>query len=220
MTVHRTCLRCDWQGETDGSKCPDCAAPCTSSGRQPPEGAGAEVRSHPEERSREAASTAIVAPSAAPPRPSSPPPPSSTEQTQAAEPTTTRSRSLVAIVVSFVVLAVAVGAWLNAHEAPTEAAAPRTPEIADPASAAHRHARVRRPGRSGSLPALAVRPRDADGDPRPTCPARDRADRCALRRPQVAGPHVRAPQRARAGVRPALPSPPTPGRRRCWRATS
>ena len=58
------------------------------------EGAGAEVRSHPEERSREAASTASVAPSAAPPRPSSPPPPSTTDE--AAEPTTTRSKSLIA----------------------------------------------------------------------------------------------------------------------------
>jgi hypothetical protein len=73
-----------------------------------------------------------VAPSAAPPRPSSPPPPFPTSQ-GAAEPTTTRSRSLVAIVVAVIVLAVAVGAWLNAHEAPTEAAARRTPET-QPAS--------------------------------------------------------------------------------------
>jgi hypothetical protein len=67
-----------------------------------------------------------VAPSAAPPRPASSPPPA--RHDEAAEPTTTRSKSLIATVVAAVVLAVAVGAWLNAHEAPTEAAAPRTPE--------------------------------------------------------------------------------------------
>jgi len=71
-----------------------------------------------------------VAPSAAPPRPSSPPPPS---DAGAIEATTTRSRSLVAIVVAVIVTAVAVGAWLNAHEAPTGAAAPPTPETQRPA---------------------------------------------------------------------------------------
>jgi hypothetical protein len=129
MTPQRTCLRCDWQGETDGSACPDCAAPLYGLGKPPPDGAGAEVRSHPEERSREAASTAIVAPSSAPPRPSSPPPPLSAD---AVEATTTRSRSLVGIVVAVIVLAVAVGSWLNAHEAPTEVAAPRTPQTHPP----------------------------------------------------------------------------------------
>ncbi len=80
MTGRRTCLRCDWQGETT-TTCPTCAAPLYAVAKQPSEGAGAEVRGHPEERSREAASTAIVAPSAAPPRPSSPPPPQQEEAT-------------------------------------------------------------------------------------------------------------------------------------------
>jgi hypothetical protein len=120
MTNARTCLRCDWQGETDESTCPDCAAPLYELGRTgTSEGAGAEVRSHPEERSREAASTAIVAPSSAPPRPSSPP--TREFATEAAEPSTTRSKSLVAIVVAVIVMAVAVGSWLNAHEAPLAA---------------------------------------------------------------------------------------------------
>jgi hypothetical protein len=40
-----------------------------------------------------------------------------------AEPTSTRSRSLVALVLTVIVLAVAVGSWLNAHRDPSEAAA-------------------------------------------------------------------------------------------------
>jgi hypothetical protein len=46
--------------------CPECGAPLYELGKPPKEGAGAEVRSHPEERSREAASTGIVAPKATP----------------------------------------------------------------------------------------------------------------------------------------------------------
>ncbi len=119
----RTCLRCDWQGATDAKVCPDCAAPLYELGKQPSEGAEVPVRGHPEERSREAASTAIVAPSGAPPRPSSPPP-QAPQQEGAAEPSTTRSRSLVAFLLTVIVLAVAVGSWLNAHTEPATEAAP------------------------------------------------------------------------------------------------
>jgi len=125
VTSDRTCLRCDWHGESDGP-CPNCGAPLYELGKKPSGGTGAEARSHLEERNREAPSTAIVAPSSARPRPSSPPPPPSHEGVS--EPTTTRSKSLLAIVVLFIVLAVAVGAWLNAHEAPTDVAAPQTPQ--------------------------------------------------------------------------------------------
>ena len=130
MTERRTCLRCDWQGETNASKCPTCAAPLYVAAKPPSEGAGAAVRGHSEEWSREAGSIASVAPSAAPPRPSSPPPLSQREE--ATEPTTTRSKSLLATVIAVIVLAVAVGAWLDAHEAPTGAAAPPTPGAQQP----------------------------------------------------------------------------------------
>jgi hypothetical protein len=112
----RTCLRCDWQGEMTGSKCPNCDAPLYELGKQPPGGAGVAEKGHPEERSREAASTAIVAPSATPPRPSTPPP--RAPEAATAEPTSTRSRSLVALILTVIVLAVAVGSWLNAHTEP------------------------------------------------------------------------------------------------------
>jgi hypothetical protein len=108
----RTCLRCDWQSETSEKKCPNCTAPLYELGKPPGERAGAAVRDHSEERSREAASTASVVPSAAPPRPPSRPPQTPTE------PSTTRSRSLVALVLTGIVLAVAVGSWLNAHTEP------------------------------------------------------------------------------------------------------
>ena len=63
---------------------PTCAAPLYGRAKQPSEGAGVAVRGHPEERSREAASTAIVAPSATPPRPSAlPPNPKSTTPAEA-----------------------------------------------------------------------------------------------------------------------------------------
>jgi hypothetical protein len=121
MTSSRTCLRCDWQGETDATNCPTCGAPLYELGRSSSEGVEVAERGHPKERSREAASTAIVAPSAAPPRPSSPAPHPPTEAT----PPTQRSRSLVAMVVAVIVLAVALGSWLNAHREPPKDAAAR-----------------------------------------------------------------------------------------------
>ena len=213
MTDRRTCLRCDWQGETNATTCPNCAAPLYELRKQPSEGAGAEVRSHPEERSREAASTARVAPSAAPPRPSSPPPPSTHEAApQPQRPR--RSRSLVAIVVAVIVLAVAVGAWLNAHEAPTEAAAPQTPET-----------QPEPPLLTGSL-VYAV----PDGAGHSRLWRYDLETETATPGPRVRraielidarsvdhtwlGPHVRAPQRARCRRPSCAPSAPTPGRRR------
>lgn len=120
----KTCLRCDWQGATDEPKCPNCAAPLYELGKPPSGEGGAAVRGHPEERSREAASTGTVAPSATPPRPSTFPP--KHEEHEAAEPVSTTSRSLVALVLTVIVLAVAVGSWLNAHrEPPGEAAVQR-----------------------------------------------------------------------------------------------
>lgn len=118
----RICLRCDWHGEATGT-CPHCNAPLYELGKSPSERAGVEVRGHPEERSREAARTAIVAPSSTPHRPSGPPP-QAPHAEGAAEPTSTNSRSLVAVVLTVIVLAVAVGSWLNAHTEPASDAAP------------------------------------------------------------------------------------------------
>jgi hypothetical protein len=118
----KTCLRCDWQAETTATTCPRCAEPLYELRQPPSEGPGAAVRGHPEERSREAASTAIVAPSAAPARPPDP----SLDRTAHAEPSTS-SRSPVAFVVIALVLAFAVGSWLEAH---------RPPDVPRPASVA------------------------------------------------------------------------------------
>ena len=126
--TNRTCLRCDWHGEADAKKCPACGEPLYELVKPPSEGAGAPARGHPEERSREAASTGIVAPSAAPPRPSSPPPHPPAEATP--QTPVQRSRSLVAMVLTVVVLAVALGSWLDAHrEPPKKAAAQRVTPI-------------------------------------------------------------------------------------------
>ena len=113
----RTCLRCDWQGSTNEKTCPHCAEPFYEERKHSSEGGEVEVRGHPEERSREAASTAMVAPSAASPRPSAHrsaiPGPEA-----ASEPATTRSRSLVSFVVTALVLVFALGSWLKAHTPP------------------------------------------------------------------------------------------------------
>lgn len=110
----KVCLRCDWQGETNEKSCRNCREPLYEVGKPPSEGAGAKGRGHPEERSREAVSSARVAPSAVPPRrsaiPSEPEP-----EAEAAEPSTTRSRSLVAFVLTALVLVFALGSWLKAH---------------------------------------------------------------------------------------------------------
>ena len=122
----RTCLRCDWQGSTNAATCPNCSEPLYELGKPTSEGTGAEVRGHPEERSREAASTARVAPSAAPSRPSSvsshrgniPPGPE-----PASDPATTTSRSLIAFVLTALVLVFVLGSWLKAHTPPGKPAA-------------------------------------------------------------------------------------------------
>ena len=109
--IPKTCLRCDWQGETRSKGCPNCAAPLYVVGDHRPEGAGVPVRGHPEERSREAASTASMAPSGTPSRPPDPPPSS----TNPVEPSSRSRRSALAFVLAALVLTVTLGSWLNAH---------------------------------------------------------------------------------------------------------
>ncbi len=136
----KVCLRCDWQGSTNSDACPDCGEPLYVRGKPPSEGAGAEVRGHPEAWSREAASTAIVAPSADPSRPSaapsrSPGPPHTSNALrrpsalppgpEAAEPAPAGSRFLVAFVLTALVLVFALGSWLKAHTPAQQPAASR-----------------------------------------------------------------------------------------------
>ena len=75
MTL-KTCLRCDWQGETHEPKCPNCGVPLYILGASSSGGAGKPVGSHPEERSREAESREVMGPpdaASAWPEPSSSP---------------------------------------------------------------------------------------------------------------------------------------------------
>ncbi len=108
----KVCLRCDWQGSTGSARCPVCAEPLYEPRRPPPKKAEAEVWAGPEERSRAAASAGHRTPS---PTARSTPGPS---DDAAEEPGTTRSRSLVAFVLTALVLVFALGSWLKAHTSP------------------------------------------------------------------------------------------------------
>ena len=119
MTL-KSCLRCDWQGESEEPKCPNCGErPLYVVGAPPSAGAGVPVQSHPRERSREAASTPSVAP-VRHPAPSVEPSPSSTD---AVEPSGRSGRSAVAFTVAALVLTVTLGTWLKAHEERSASAA-------------------------------------------------------------------------------------------------
>ena len=110
MTL-KTCLRCDWQGETEEPACPNCGVqPLYVVGASPSSGAGGSPRDHPKERSRGAANSRGVTP---PPTPS---PQSNPSPTDAVEPTGRSTRSAVAFVVAALVLTVSLGTWLKAHE--------------------------------------------------------------------------------------------------------
>ena len=128
----KTCLRCDWQGKTDERSCPSCGAqPLYVVGVSPSGGAGMQESGHPEERSREAPSTASTAP-VRHPDPTVEPPPSPTD---AVEPSGRSARSAVAFVVAALVLTVTLGTWLKASGEPsTPAAAIDSAVLETPAS--------------------------------------------------------------------------------------
>ena len=110
MTL-KTCLRCDWHGETEEPKCPNCGEqPLYVVGAPPSEGNRRTARSHPETPSREAASTKSVAPSGPPLPPDSAPSPSA-----AIEPSSRSARSAVTFVLTALALTLAMGTWLNTH---------------------------------------------------------------------------------------------------------
>lgn len=104
----RCCLRCDWQGRTAARTCPTCAEPLYEPRTEPRQSAGSPPRGVATVRSGPGAAGAR---SAATSRPS-PEPAEAVERTR-------RSGSLVALVVTALVLAVALGSWLKAHTSET-----------------------------------------------------------------------------------------------------
>lgn len=107
----KTCLRCDWQGETEERGCPNCGEqPLYVVGGSPwSGGTGAVARSDPQEWNPAAAS---MAPSGTLSSESDPAPSSM----DAVEPSKGSRRSSVAFVLVATVLTFAMGSWLNAHE--------------------------------------------------------------------------------------------------------
>ncbi len=106
MTL-KTCFRCDWEGETKESGCPNCATrPLYIVEAPTPKVEAVPVRNHPDERSRETPSAATTPPSETT-TPSSPP------KGDAIEPNGRSPRSTIAYVLAALVLIVVVGAWLN-----------------------------------------------------------------------------------------------------------
>ena len=119
MTL-KTCLRCDWQGETKEPTCPNCGTrPLYVVGAPALKVEAAPVRNNPEERSRETPSAATTPPSETTPAPAIPSP----SPGDAIEPTGRSPRSTIAYVVAVLVLIVVVGAWLNGQGASPEPAA-------------------------------------------------------------------------------------------------
>ena len=111
MTL-KTCLRCDWQGETNEPMCPNCGErPLYVIGSSPSEGAGMPARDHPAERNGEMASTQSKASAGTPTTNASP----SASQMDAGG-SSGRSRRSTAAFVLAALLIVALGTWFNAHE--------------------------------------------------------------------------------------------------------
>ena len=112
----KICLRCDWQDETKEPRCPNCGVqPLYVVGASPSRETAMPVRSRPEERSREAASTASMSP---PPMTNRSPFP-----TDAVESSSRSTRSTVTFVLAALLLTVTLGTWLTAEEEPSAPAA-------------------------------------------------------------------------------------------------
>jgi len=119
----KICLRCDWQGETDEPRCPNCGGRSLFVvGAPPSKGEETRVRNDPEDRSPglEASITAAVARSGAPSREPSPSP----APADAEEPPGRSARSVAAFVLTALVLTVMLGTWLKANDEPSAAAKP------------------------------------------------------------------------------------------------
>jgi hypothetical protein len=124
----KTCLRCDWEGETVDAWCPNCGVALYVPGALRPEGAGIRAGDAPNEPSRDTPSMVGTASSSSVPR-SAPPLPASEDDGSASR----SSRWVVAFTLATLVLIVALGARLKADEersaptTPTAMAAPITP---------------------------------------------------------------------------------------------
>ena len=143
MTL-KTCFRCDWEGETAESGCPNCATrPLYVVEASPPKLQPVPVRSHPDERSRETTSAATTPPSETA-TPSSPP------KGGAIAPNGRSRRSTIAYVLAALVLIVVVGAWLSRREgsSPARAAATSDPPSSPAAPSSSQ------PGASGETSVL------------------------------------------------------------------
>ena len=111
MTL-KTCLRCDWQGETKEPGCPNCGErPLYVVGASASEGAVAPVRGDPGERSREVPSAAGRAPSETE-SPQSNPSPSPADTVGSSS----RSPRSGVFVLAALALTVILGTWLNADQ--------------------------------------------------------------------------------------------------------
>jgi hypothetical protein len=108
----KTCLRCDWEGETKDVGCPNCGAPLYLVGATPSVRVEAPAGSDPEERSRDATSPEPVGLSAT--RSPGLDPPTSPK---GALGSSSRSiRSAGPFVLAALVLTVVLGTWLRSHE--------------------------------------------------------------------------------------------------------
>jgi hypothetical protein len=110
MTL-RTCLRCDWQGETREAACPNCGVPLYVVVVPAPGEARMPAASPPEEPIRVAESPSSVAPSGVPPE-SDP----SMLSTGGSGSTSRSARSAGVLILAGLVLILGMGTWLRTHE--------------------------------------------------------------------------------------------------------
>ncbi len=107
-----TCLRCDWQGRTDGSACPECGArPLYVIGDSPAGPSGMRGSDQPDGGTRAGANTPNTPPSTA-----RSPDPEPVPSSEAVEPSSGSARWVTAFVGLALVSTVALGTWLKAHE--------------------------------------------------------------------------------------------------------
>jgi hypothetical protein len=124
----KTCLRCDWEGDTKDVGCPNCGVPLYLAGASPSVTVEAPAGSDPEERSRDATSTERVGLSAT--RSPGLDPPTSPRDALGSPGRSIRSAG--PFVLAALVLTVVLGTWLRSHEegarsASTDAAVNETP---------------------------------------------------------------------------------------------
>jgi hypothetical protein len=124
----KTCLRCDWEGDTKDVGCPNCGVPLYLAGASPSVTVEAPAGSDPEERSRDATSTERVGLSAT--RSPGLDPPTSPRDALGSPGRSIRSAG--PFVLAALVLTVVLGTWLRSHEegarsASTDAAVSETP---------------------------------------------------------------------------------------------